>query len=308
MAVPRAGRDLFAVDGVSFDLMRGRTLALIGESGCGKTLTALALMGLLDPPLRSTGGGIRLRDDELLAASPARFAEVRGRRIAMVFQEARAALDPLVPVGEQVAEPLRLHKRMTRRAARAAAVQLLADVGMAGPSERYHAYAHELSGGTCQRVTIAMALAGEPDVLIADEPTSQLDVTMQAQILDLLRRLKKSRRLALLFISHDLAVVESIADDIAVMYAGRIVEHGTTESLRRGARHPYTRALWALCPSRAKRDMLLNTIPGQMPSLADRPLGCPFHPRCSARRERCSRELPRFDEGVACFYPYDARS
>ncbi len=308
VTVPRAGRLLSAVDGVSFDLWRGRTLALVGESGCGKTLTALALLGLVEPPLTVRGSAVRLSDDELLKASPTELVRVRGRRVAMVFQEPRAALDPLLPVGEQVAEAVRLHRHLPRRAARAAVLELFADIGLAGAKERYHAYPHELSGGTCQRVMIAMALAGDPDVLVADEPTSQLDVTLEVQILDLLERLKEARRLALLFISHDLSVVEAIADDIAVMYAGRIVEHGTAEDIARAPRHPYTRALWAVRPLHAKANTPLALIPGQAPRLGARPSGCAFHPRCPARRERCSRETPRFDNGVACFYPHDARS
>lgn len=297
--------EVLAVDGVSFDLLRGQTLALIGESGCGKTATALALLALIDPPGRVTHGTIRYRDEAIDGADRKALSHLRGRRIAMVFQEPMTALNPVLRVGDQVAEPLIVHQRMPRSDARQAVIGLLGEVGIQSPAQRYDCYPHELSGGMRQRVLIAMALACEPDVVIADEPTTAVDATIQAQILALIRRLQRERQMALLFISHDLALVERIADAVAVMYAGRIVETASVVEITRQPRHPYSRALWAANPAVARPGERLRAIGGAVPDLHAPPRGCAFYDRCP-RRERCCAEVrPVLESGVACFFPHD---
>jgi len=233
-----------AVDGVSFELHRGRTLALVGESGAGKTLTGLALLGLTAPG-RIAAGSIRFGEQELVGAPERTLRALRGNRIAMVFQEPATALNPVLDIGTQVAEPLEVHQGLSRRAARARAVELLAEVGLPAPEERLRSYPFELSGGQRQRVMIAMALACAPDVLIADEPTTALDVTIQAQILDVLARLERERAMALLFITHDLALVAELADEVAVMRAGKIVEHAAVPAFLAGTAHAYSQRLLA---------------------------------------------------------------
>ncbi|MEE8408707.1 MAG: ABC transporter ATP-binding protein [Myxococcota bacterium] len=304
VAFPHRTGPFYAVDGVSFDLVRGKTLALVGESGCGKTITALALLSLVDPPGRIVGGSIRYRDQEIVGASPAELCRLRGRHVAMIFQEPMTALNPVMRIGDQVAEPLRIHERLSTSEAKQRVVRLLGDVGIPASAERYDAYPHELSGGMRQRVVIAIALACSPDVIIADEPTTALDVTIQAQILDLMRQLQRERHMAVLFITHDLALVETVADDVAVMYAGRIVEQGSVADLTSAPRHPYSRALWCANPASCPPGSPLQTIGGSVPGLHELPDGCAFQNRCPRRQDRCVEERPELTDGVACFDPH----
>ena len=269
------------LSGVSFDLDAGETLAVLGESGSGKSVTALTVMGILDPPARVTGGEVRYRGQDLLTLPERDRRRVRGREIAMVFQDALSALNPVFTVGWQIAETLRVREGLSRRDAFARAVELMDLVRIPAARDRLHDYPHQFSGGMRQRVSIAMALALDPAVLIADEPTTALDVTVQAQILDLLADLRRERNMALLLITHDLGVVAEVADRIAVMYAGRVVEHADVRSLFRAPAHPYTRALLASAP-----------IVGAPPNLADLPAGCAFQPRCGYARDVCRTTQP----------------
>ncbi len=273
------------LSGASFHLDAGETLALLGESGCGKSVTAQAVMGLLDPPAR-VGGAVRLRGADLQQMPERERRRVRGREIAMVFQDALSALNPVFTVGYQIAETLRVREGLSRRAALAGAVELMDQVRIPAARDRVHDYPHQFSGGMRQRVTIAMALALDPAVLIADEPTTALDVTVQAQLLDLLAELRRERRMALLLITHDLGVVAEVADRIAVMYAGRIVEHADVGSLFRAPAHPYPAALL----STAAVDGV--PIEGAPPDLADPPPGCAFAPRCRYARDVCRTSEP----------------
>jgi oligopeptide/dipeptide ABC transporter ATP-binding protein len=282
-----------AVDGVSFDIPSGHILALVGESGCGKSLTALSILRLVPPPGRIVSGRIRFDGRELLDLPEREMRAIRGGRIAMIFQQPMTSLNPLLTIGQQVEESLRLHKRPAGRRcspsgrdARRLTVELLRRVGLPAPEQRRREYPHQLSGGMQQRVMIAMALAGQPELLIADEPTSALDVTVQAQILGLLSDLRRERGLSLLFITHDLGVVAQIADAVCVMYAGRIVEQAPTERLFTDPRHPYTAGLLRSAPRLATpATRRLPVIPGEVPSPWHRPAGCPFHPRCDRGRE-----------------------
>jgi peptide/nickel transport system ATP-binding protein len=283
------------VDGAGFDVAPGAALGLVGESGCGKSLTALALLGLAPPGGRIAGGSVRFRGRDLLALPEAELRRVRGAEIALIFQEPAAALNPVMTVGDQIGEVLRVHGRADRRAARAAAVDLLARVGIPDPQQRVDAWPHELSGGMKQRVCIAMALACKPALLIADEPTTALDVTIQAQILELLAKLRREDGLAILLISHDLGVVGELCDEVAVMYAGRIVEHGPAATLLTAPRHPYTRGLLRSRPRLTDprpADGRLRTIAGQVPDPRARPTGCAFHPRCARVVAECRRTVP----------------
>jgi peptide/nickel transport system ATP-binding protein len=267
---------------VSFDLDAGETLAMLGESGSGKSVTAMTVMGILDsPPARVTDGEVWYRDQDLLTLPERDRRRVRGREIAMIFQDALSALNPVFTVGWQIAETLRVREGMARRDALARAAELMDLVRIPAARQRLHDYPHQFSGGMRQRVSIAMALALDPAVLIADEPTTALDVTVQAQILDLLAELRRERNMALLLITHDLGVVAEVADRIAVMYAGRIVEHADVRSLFRAPAHPYTRALLASAP-----------IVGAPPNLADLPPGCAFQPRCGYARDLCRTTQP----------------
>ena len=278
---------LVAADGVSFDLQPGRTTGLVGESGCGKSVTALALMGLVPPPGRIAAGSIRLEGRELTTLDDTALDDVRGRRIAMIFQEPMTALNPVFTIGEQVAEVLRVHRGMGRRAAWSEAVDGLHRVGIADAARRAAAYPHQLSGGMRQRAMIAIALAGEPDVLIADEPTTALDVTIQAQILDLLLDIQERSGLAILFISHDLGVISEVADEVLVMYAGRLIEQASAAALFAGPQHPYTRGLLATLPGSGAPGSRLPAIPGQVPDLRRLPPGCRFSDRCALVEPAC---------------------
>jgi len=281
-----------AVRGAGFALARGETLGLVGESGCGKSVTALALMGLL-PEGATVSGSVRFGGRELVGLDDDAMCRLRGDRIAMVFQEPMTSLNPLHTVGRQVAEPLRLHRGLDAAAARAEALRLLERVGLPDARRRVDAYPHQLSGGQRQRVTIAMALACGPDLLIADEPTTALDVTIQGQILDLIAGLVAERGMALILISHDLGVIAENVDRMMVMYGGTVVEQGPTVDVFRHRAHPYTRGLFGARPRLgAARDQPLATIPGTVPDLADLPAGCPFAGRCERAIDACRAALP----------------
>jgi peptide/nickel transport system ATP-binding protein len=281
-----------ALRGVSFALDRGQTLGLIGESGCGKSLTALALMGLL-PEGAAVGGSIRLAGQELTTLDEAALCRLRGDRIAMVFQEPMTALNPLHTVERQITEPLRLHKGLDRSAARAEALRLLERVQLPQARERLAAYPHQLSGGQRQRVVIAIALACGPDVLIADEPTTALDVTVQREVLSLIQELVQQDGMGLLLISHNLGVMADTVERLMVMYGGLIAESGPTAAVFERLAHPYTRGLFAARPALGlARGTRLPTIPGRVPALADLPPGCPFAQRCSLVIERCNAGVP----------------
>ena len=289
-----------ALRGVSFALERGDTVGLIGESGCGKSMTALALMGLL-PESAQVGGSIRLHGRELVGLDDNELCALRGDRIGMVFQEPMTALNPLHTIGHQVAEPLRVHRGMDGRSGRAEAARLLDRVRLPDAKRRLDAYPHQLSGGQRQRVTIAMALACGPDLLIADEPTTALDVTIQGQILDLLAELVADAGMALLLISHDLGVIAQNVQRMLVMYGGSVVESGPTVEVFRRLSHPYTRGLFAARPRLgAPRGRRLQTIAGRVPDLVDLPPGCPFADRCAYVIGACHDALPpAFEVGPA---------
>ncbi|AVP58590.1 ABC transporter ATP-binding protein [Pulveribacter suum] len=283
-----------AVRGMDFTLARGETLGLIGESGSGKSLTALALMGLLPDGAQVTGS-IRLDGQELVGLADAQWCRLRGNRMAMVFQEPMTALNPVHPIGRQVAEPLRLHRGLSARQARAEAIALLERVGIQRAAERLGAYPHQFSGGQRQRITIAMALACGPDLLIADEPTTALDVTLQQQVLELIQALVAERGMALLLISHDLAVIAGAVQRTLVMYGGTVVEQGPTRAVFSRLAHPYTQGLFAARPQLGAgrvSGLRLPTIAGTVPELADLPPGCPFAGRCPRTIAQCNAALP----------------
>jgi oligopeptide/dipeptide ABC transporter ATP-binding protein len=279
-----------AVNDVSFDVRLGETLGLVGESGSGKSVTALSLVRLVQPPGRIAGGSVRFQGRELLSLPDVSMRAIRGADIALIFQEPMTALDPVLPVGDQIAETLEVHGRASRREAKNRAIELLEAVRIPDPAKRVFDYPHQLSGGMRQRVLIAMALACKPALVIADEPTTALDVTIQAQILDLLRDMKRSLNLSLLLITHDLGVIAEIADRVAIMYAGRIVEQGPTRAILRNPQHPYTRGLLASMPG--QRHQRLRAIDGSVPVLGTLPTGCAFHPRCPDRFEPCASAPP----------------
>ncbi|MFF9000840.1 ABC transporter ATP-binding protein [Streptomyces achromogenes] len=286
-----------AVDGLSFDVDRGRTLGIVGESGSGKSVTNLTVLGLHDPLFTTVDGEIVLDGKELITATEKELEKLRGNRVAMIFQDPLTALSPFYTIGRQIAEPYRKHTGASKKAAWERAVEMLGKVGIPNPAERARDYPHQFSGGMRQRAMIAMALVCDPDLLIADEPTTALDVTVQAQILDLLKDLQREFGTAIVFITHDLGVIADMADDIMVMYAGRAVERGTVDEVLRAPRHPYT---WGLLNSMPRLDSDLATplspIPGTPPSLLTPPSGCRFHPRCAFRDrvggDRCATESP----------------
>ena len=310
------GGTVTAVDGVSFELAAGETLALVGESGSGKTATARSILRLLPEPAgRVAGGRAWFRGRDLLALEAREMRRVRGREIAMVFQEPMTSLNPVLTCGEQVAETLRAHERLGRAAARARAVELLREVGIPAPEQRAGEYPHQLSGGMRQRVMIAIALACRPALLIADEPTTALDVTIQAQILELMRELHRETGAAIILITHDLGVVAEMAQRVVVMYAGRKVEEAPIEELFASPRHPYTRGLLGSMPhlgdSVNETGKRLVEIPGMVPSLKDPAPGCLFAPRCPNAGERCMREAPPLEQHApghlaACWHPVAA--
>lgn len=294
---PGASNRVTAVRELAFGLQRGEVLGLVGESGSGKSVTSLAIMRLL-PPQASISGEIRFAKNggaprNLLSLQPEQVRSLRGSQISMIFQEPMTALNPVMRVGEQVAEAARAHQDISRKEAWNRAVEALREVAIPDPERRARDYPHQLSGGMRQRVMIAMAIVNRPDLLIADEPTTALDVTIQAQILDLLGELREKFGLTMLFISHDLAVVSKVADRVAVMYAGSLVELATREELFRAPAHPYTRGLLKAVPTlKTERNRPLLTIEGTVPSLQAVPAGCPFEPRCELRIPACATALP----------------
>ena len=283
------------VDHVSFELEAGETLGIVGESGCGKSVTALSIMGLLPRPSgRIKGGDVLFRDENLTRASPERLREVRGNRIAMIFQEPMTALNPVQRIGRQLAETYTLHEPELKSSdVTEKTLQLLVQVGISAPESRLYDYPHQLSGGMRQRVMIAMALARHPDILIADEPTTALDVTIQAQILELLRELQRDTGMAIIFITHDLGVIAELCSRVVVMYAGRIAEEATVNSIFEHPLHPYTRGLLGSIPRlEDEPKSLLTTIPGIVPGIEELPDGCRFSNRCAYARDQCYREAP----------------
>ncbi len=284
------------LDGISFQLERGKTLGVVGESGCGKSMTALALMGLVPEPQR-TGGSLMLDGAELLGLPEERRRMLRGKRLAMIFQEPMTALNPVMSVGAQIAEMLEVHEHASPSAARKRAVELLDQVGIAAAAERAHAFPHQLSGGMRQRVMIAMAIACRPEILIADEPTTALDVSVQAQILDLLLELQRDTGMAMLFISHNLGVISEMSDEIMVMYAGRVAEHGPAADVLAHPTHPYTRGLIETIPDIAHRQATLPVIEGNVPNLRQRGPGCAFAPRCKLVIDACRSAVPPLTGG-----------
>jgi oligopeptide/dipeptide ABC transporter ATP-binding protein len=284
---------LDVVRGVDLTLGQGKTLGLVGESGCGKSITMLAIMGLLPEHVRVTGS-IRLQGEELVGKPQSALAQLRGKRMAMIFQDPMTSLNPVMTVGEQLGEAIAIHQPALKREARQArALDLLRLVAIPFPDRRLLQYPHELSGGMRQRVMIAIAMANDPELLIADEPTTALDVTVQAQIMELLQRLQAERQMGLMLISHDLGVVGDIADEVAIMYAGRIVERGTVDAVFDAPRHPYTHGLLASLPRIDRTAEKLIAIPGSLPSLAARPQACRFHPRCFYAQDICRQDEPQ---------------
>ena len=289
-----------AVDGVSFKIDAGELLGLVGESGSGKSITALSVMRLIAPPGKVVGGSIKFKGEELTMASAERMREIRGNDIAMIFQDPMTSLNPVYTVGEQIAEALRLHRKLDRKAAWAGAIEAMKEVSIPAPERRADDYPHQLSGGMRQRVMIAMALACDPELLIADEPTTALDVTIQAQILELLDELRRTRELAVLLITHDLGVVAETADRVCVMYTGRIVEESGVDELFEKPKHPYTQGLLRSVPKLTaegiERSTRLKTIEGVVPSPTNLPPGCHFAPRCEFRMPRCTEgEIPLYE-------------
>lgn len=299
-----------AVAGVDFEVKRGEVLGLVGESGCGKSVTSLSIMGLVSHPGEIVDGQINFDGVDLTKLSESEMVHVRGNRISMIFQQPQSCLNPVFTVGDQLGEVLDIHQSMGKAAAEKRAIELLEMVGIPEPASRVNAYPHELSGGMAQRVMIAMALACVPELLIADEPTTALDVTIQAQILDLMRNLGDRLDTSIILITHDLGVVAEMCDRVLVMYAGRIVEEATVEDLFESPAHPYTQALIASTPVLGQAEKELVPIPGSVPELIDLPAGCKFAPRCRARVENdleiCTQEEPHLipiapDQKVRCW-------
>ncbi len=293
-----------AIDGVSFDVAESEILGVVGESGSGKTLSLMAVMGLINDPNVTIEGSIKLRGRELIGLKPREMRKLRGREIAMIFQDPMTAMTPVYTIGWQIAEQIMAHEKIGKAAATTRAIDLLAEVNIPNPSEAIHRYPHQLSGGMRQRAVIAMALSCNPALLIADEPTTALDVTVQAQILDLIRKLRRDHKSAIVFITHDMGVIAEMADRVMVMYSGRIVERGSKAEILLSPRHPYTKALLdSIPPLEGEKPKRLRSIPGSPPSLFNIPKGCSFAPRCPSRFDKCA-EKPALEGGkhaAACF-------
>jgi oligopeptide/dipeptide ABC transporter ATP-binding protein len=289
---------ILAVRDLSLSIHHGKTLGLVGESGCGKSVTASSILRLIYPPGRIDSGEIRYRGKDILLMSEEEVRKTRGKEIAMIFQEPMTSLNPVFRIGYQISETIRLHVDINKSEAREHTIDLLRKVGIPNPGLRYNSYPHELSGGMRQRVMIAIALSASPSILIADEPTTALDVTIQAQILDLLLRIQKENDMSLLLISHDLGIVANVADDIAIMYAGEIVEHGSVQHIFSNPLHPYTVGLIDAIPKIGENRKRLKTIHGFVPTITKRPTGCSFYPRCFKRTDECNQNpIPLIKKG-----------
>ena len=284
--------DVSVIDDLSFDVQAGEILGVVGESGAGKSLTGMAILGLLDPPLAQSGGRIVFDGGRIDTLPPGEFDALRGKAIAAVFQDSMTSLDPIMTIGRQLTETIIAHHRLGRRKAEDRAAQLLAEVGIPGPRERLSSYPHQLSGGMRQRVVLALAFACEPRLIIADEPTTALDVSLQAQIVALLKRMASERGTAVMFVTHDMGLIAETADRIAVLYAGRLAEIGPTSDVLQSPQHPYTKGLIASIPRVNRPVHRLFQIEGTMPSPAARPSGCAFHPRCPVAIPRCPHDQP----------------
>jgi peptide/nickel transport system ATP-binding protein len=301
-----------AVDDVSFQVDRGEVLGLVGESGSGKSVTGFSVLGLVDPPGRIVGGRILFRGDDLVALPEEKWRDLRGSKIAMIFQDPMMTLNPVLRIDTQMIEAVLAHEKVGREVARQRARDALGQVGIASPDERLRAYPHQFSGGMRQRVAIATALLNRPDLIIADEPTTALDVTIQAQILYEVQKLCQETGTALIWITHDLSVVAGLADRVCVMYAGRIVEEGGIDAVLDTPLHPYTKGLIGSVPSRNRRGVPLSQIPGMTPSLLNLPEGCAFRERCPRADDAChvtpDMTVPMADRQVRCFHPHDGAS
>jgi peptide/nickel transport system ATP-binding protein len=295
---------LRAIDGVSFDIAKGEVLGVVGESGAGKSVTGLSVIGLIDPPGRISGGEIRLSGLRIDNLPPEEMRRVRGKRIGMIFQDPLTSLNPLYRVGDQIVETIRTHLNLSEQAARRRAIDLLAEVGIPAPEKRIDGYPHEFSGGMRQRVVIALAICAEPELIIADEPTTALDVSVQAQIISLIKRLGRDHGTAVMLVTHDMGVIAETSDRVAVMYAGRVAEIGAVQDVVRNPLHPYAKGLMGAIPTLAGEDQRLVQIPGSMPRLSAIPRGCSFNPRCAFAFDRCRAErpepLPQGTQSVAC--------
>ncbi len=296
-----------AVDGVSFELYEGETLGIVGESGSGKSVTSLTVMRLLDEKARIEGGKVIFNGKNLLELSEQEMQKIRGNDIAMIFQEPMVALNPVYTIGDQIMEAIILHQEVKESEARKITIELLRKVGIPEAEKRIDQYPHQLSGGMRQRAMIAMALSCKPSILIADEPTTALDVTIQAQILDLMKELQQEYGMALIMITHDMGVIAEVADRVAVMYAGKVVEYGEVEEIFTKPKHPYTYALLSSIPRLDVEQQKLKSIPGNVPDPLNFPPGCRFHPRCEFAQEKCKEEIPELVEVkerhlTACFF------
>ncbi len=281
------------LNGISYAVKPGETVCIVGESGCGKTVSALTIMGLIpQPPGKIMGGSINYKGANLLELDQDAMQEIRGKGMGKVFQEPMTSLNPVLTIGDQISEAVILHEKVDRFSAMNKAIEMVREVGIPSPDKIVNQYPHQLSGGQRQRIMIALSLACNPELVIADEPTTALDVTIQAQILKLFNRLQENRHMSLIYISHDLGVVASIADRIYIMYAGLIVEQGTTREILYNSYHPYTRGLLASLPDRSKRGRTIHSIPGTVPDPTITLPGCPFHPRCAFSVDDCKRVLP----------------
>jgi len=300
---------LRAIDGISFDIAKGEVLGVVGESGAGKSVTGLAVIGLIDPPGRITGGEILLSGMRIDHLPAEEIRRVRGKRIGMIFQDPLTSLNPLYRIGDQIIETIKTHTNLSDTAARKRAIDLLAEVGIPAPDKRIDGYPHEFSGGMRQRVVIALAICAEPELIIADEPTTALDVSVQAQIIALIKRLGRDHGTAVMLVTHDMGVIAETCDRVAVMYSGRIAEIGPVQDIVKTPLHPYAKGLMGAIPTLAGEDKRLVQIPGTMPRLSAIPPGCPFNPRCAFVFDRCRVERPepirQGNQAVAC-HLYDA--